>query len=126
MKWMSFAQAGRPGFGLVVDQSVWEAPADMAQQWPSLWHVVSTGQAQEVAEAISKNPRVWPLSELTVDLPMPDAPRIFCIGRNYKGHVAEDGVGMACKPPLWLKPGDLIEVQISQIGCLSNGVRDSD
>jgi hypothetical protein len=62
MKWMSFAQAGRPGFGLVVDQSVWEAPADMAQQWPSLWHVVSTGQAQEVAEAILKNPRVWPLA----------------------------------------------------------------
>jgi 2-keto-4-pentenoate hydratase/2-oxohepta-3-ene-1,7-dioic acid hydratase in catechol pathway len=37
-----------------------------------------------------------------------------------------DGVGMARKPPLWLKPGDLIEVQISQIGCLSNGVRDGD
>ena len=32
MKWMSFAQAGRPGFGLVVDQSVLEAPADMARQ----------------------------------------------------------------------------------------------
>ena len=282
MKWMSFNQAGRPGFGLVVDQSVLEAPADMAQQWPSLWHVVSHGLAPEVAEDILKNPRVWPLSELTVDLPMPHAPRIFCIGRNYKGHVAEvgsalpkypsmfirgveslvphgqplerpqasadfdfegelalvmgeggrhiprhqalskvfgysvfndgsvrdvqfqhsltagknfyrsgamgpwivsaadipdptqlwltttlngqrvqhsqtddlifdipaiieyisgitplqagdiiatgtpDGVGMARKPPLWLKPGDLIEVQISQIGCLSNGVRDGD
>jgi 2-keto-4-pentenoate hydratase/2-oxohepta-3-ene-1,7-dioic acid hydratase in catechol pathway len=37
-----------------------------------------------------------------------------------------DGVGMARKPPLWLKPGDLIEVQINQIGCLSNGVRDGD
>ena len=37
-----------------------------------------------------------------------------------------DGVGMSRKPPLWLQPGDLIEVQISQIGILSNGVRDGD
>ena len=66
MKWMSFNQAGRPGFGLVVDQSVLEAPADMAQQWPSLWHVVSHGLAREVAEGILKNPRVWPLAELAV------------------------------------------------------------
>jgi 2-keto-4-pentenoate hydratase/2-oxohepta-3-ene-1,7-dioic acid hydratase in catechol pathway len=37
-----------------------------------------------------------------------------------------DGVGMARKPPLWLQPGDLIEVQISQLGTLRNGVRNSD
>ena len=32
------------------------------------------------------------------------------------------GVGMARKPPLWLKPGDVVEVEISQIGVLRNGV----
>jgi hypothetical protein len=36
------------------------------------------------------------------------------------------GVGMARKPPLWLQPGDVIEVQISQIGTLSNGVCDGE
>jgi len=103
MKWMSFNQAGRPGFGLVVDQSVLEAPADMAQQWPSLWHVVSHGLAPEVAEGILKNPRVWSLAELTVDLPMPHAPRIFCIGRNYKGHVAELGSTLPKHPSLFIR-----------------------
>ena len=103
MKWMSFNQAGRPGFGLVVDQSVLEAPADMAQQWPSLWHVVSHGLAPEVAEGILKNPRVWPLADLAVDLPMPHAPRIFCIGRNYKGHVAELGAALPKHPSLFIR-----------------------
>jgi 2-keto-4-pentenoate hydratase/2-oxohepta-3-ene-1,7-dioic acid hydratase in catechol pathway len=103
MKWMSFAQAGRPGFGLVVDQSVLEAPADMALQWRSLWHVVSRGQAASVAEAILKNPRVWPLSEVVIDLPLPDAPRIFCIGRNYKGHVAEVGSALPQHPNLFTR-----------------------
>jgi 2-keto-4-pentenoate hydratase/2-oxohepta-3-ene-1,7-dioic acid hydratase in catechol pathway len=32
------------------------------------------------------------------------------------------GVGMARKPPLWLKPGDVVEVEISRIGVLRNGV----
>ena len=32
------------------------------------------------------------------------------------------GVGMACKPPRWLKPGDNIEVEIEKIGKLFNPV----
>lgn len=33
-----------------------------------------------------------------------------------------EGVGFARKPPLWLKPGDTIEVEISGIGALRNPV----
>jgi 2-keto-4-pentenoate hydratase/2-oxohepta-3-ene-1,7-dioic acid hydratase in catechol pathway len=32
------------------------------------------------------------------------------------------GVGMAAKPPRWLKPGDTVEIEIDGIGCLSNPV----
>ncbi len=34
------------------------------------------------------------------------------------------GVGAARKPPVWLAPGDLIEVEISHIGILANRVED--
>jgi len=34
------------------------------------------------------------------------------------------GVGFARKPPLWMKHGDLIEVEIEQVGLLSNPVVD--
>ena len=103
MKWMSFDQSGRKGFGLVADQSVLAAPAEVVQRWPSLWHVVSSGQAPEVAHAILKNPRVWPLADLAADLPLPNAPRIFCIGRNYKGHVAELGAAFPKYPSLFMR-----------------------
>jgi 2-keto-4-pentenoate hydratase/2-oxohepta-3-ene-1,7-dioic acid hydratase in catechol pathway len=33
------------------------------------------------------------------------------------------GVGAARKPPLWLQPGDMIEVEITKIGKLANPVR---
>jgi 2-keto-4-pentenoate hydratase/2-oxohepta-3-ene-1,7-dioic acid hydratase in catechol pathway len=32
------------------------------------------------------------------------------------------GVGFARKPPLWMKPGDVVEVEISQIGVLRNTI----
>jgi 2-keto-4-pentenoate hydratase/2-oxohepta-3-ene-1,7-dioic acid hydratase in catechol pathway len=32
------------------------------------------------------------------------------------------GVGMARKPPIWLKPGDTVEIEIENIGTLSNPV----
>jgi len=33
------------------------------------------------------------------------------------------GVGMARKPPVWLKPGDVVEVEIDGLGTLRNPVR---
>lgn len=32
------------------------------------------------------------------------------------------GVGFARKPPVWLKPGDTVEIEIESIGTLSNPV----
>ncbi len=34
------------------------------------------------------------------------------------------GVGAARQPPLWLRAGDIVEVDIGEIGCLQNRVRD--
>ena len=36
------------------------------------------------------------------------------------------GVGLARKPPLWMRHGDTVEVEVEQIGILSNPVRDRD
>jgi 2-keto-4-pentenoate hydratase/2-oxohepta-3-ene-1,7-dioic acid hydratase in catechol pathway len=33
------------------------------------------------------------------------------------------GVGMARKPPVWLKPGDVVEVEIDHLGLLRNTVK---
>jgi 2-keto-4-pentenoate hydratase/2-oxohepta-3-ene-1,7-dioic acid hydratase in catechol pathway len=34
------------------------------------------------------------------------------------------GVGSRRTPPLWLKPGDVVEVEIDRVGLLRNGVAD--
>jgi acylpyruvate hydrolase len=34
------------------------------------------------------------------------------------------GVGLACKPPVWMKAGDICEIEIEGIGVLSNAIAD--
>jgi 2-keto-4-pentenoate hydratase/2-oxohepta-3-ene-1,7-dioic acid hydratase in catechol pathway len=34
------------------------------------------------------------------------------------------GVGAKRQPPVWLKPGDVVEVDIARVGVLRNGVVD--
>ena len=34
------------------------------------------------------------------------------------------GVGAKRTPPLWLKPGDTVEVEIDRLGILRNGIAD--
>lgn len=34
------------------------------------------------------------------------------------------GVGSRRTPPLWMKPGDVVEVEIDRIGLLRNGIAD--
>jgi 2-keto-4-pentenoate hydratase/2-oxohepta-3-ene-1,7-dioic acid hydratase in catechol pathway len=34
------------------------------------------------------------------------------------------GVGAKREPPLWLKPGDTVEVEIDKVGLLRNGIAD--
>jgi 2-keto-4-pentenoate hydratase/2-oxohepta-3-ene-1,7-dioic acid hydratase in catechol pathway len=36
------------------------------------------------------------------------------------------GAGARLDPPVWLKPGDRVEVEVAELGRLSNGVRDED
>ncbi len=37
-----------------------------------------------------------------------------------------EGVGMTCKPPRYLRPGDQFEVEVSGVGVLSHGARQED
>ncbi len=41
------------------------------------------------------------LSDVRLLTPVPDAGKIICIGRNYRGHVAEGNTWRVRGPPLW-------------------------
>jgi 2-keto-4-pentenoate hydratase/2-oxohepta-3-ene-1,7-dioic acid hydratase in catechol pathway len=45
----------------------------------------------------------YPLDQITLLAPIPRPPAIFCVGRNYAGHIAEMGSAKPEKPLVFLK-----------------------
>ncbi|NKC31141.1 fumarylacetoacetate hydrolase family protein [Falsiroseomonas selenitidurans] len=72
------------------------------------------------------------VQEATLDHMIFDVPRIIAYCSSFTPLSPGDviatgtpgGVGAKRKPPLWLKPGDMVEVEITGIGVLRNGIAD--
>jgi len=72
------------------------------------------------------------MQHTTTDLMITDIPTLIAYFSTILPLEAGDvfvtgtpgGVGAKRKPPLWMKPGDIIEVEISQIGILRNVIVD--
>ena len=71
------------------------------------------------------------VADLTGKVVKPQGDNVELIGENpVRGDViatgTPSGVGFARDPQCWLQPGDSIEIEIDQIGCLENRVADED
>ncbi|MGI4860620.1 MAG: fumarylacetoacetate hydrolase family protein [Janthinobacterium lividum] len=72
------------------------------------------------------------VQQTTTDLMITDIPTLIAYFSTIIPLEAGDvlvtgtpgGVGAKRNPPLWMKPGDTVEVEISQIGILRNGIAD--
>jgi 2-keto-4-pentenoate hydratase/2-oxohepta-3-ene-1,7-dioic acid hydratase in catechol pathway len=90
MRFVSFENGGEASYGVWQDEQSWlQAPADFVAKYPDLKSVIAAGQLSQLATAASD-------AGLTVQadsakwLPViPNPGKIFCVGLNYKSHVAE-------------------------------------
>ena len=87
MKLASFFHGGKASFGAVQGDAI----VDLGRRtgYRSLFAALSADALDELRQAASAAPADHRLADVTLQLPMPDAPNYFCVGRNYKGHVAE-------------------------------------
>lgn len=72
------------------------------------------------------------LQDATIDMMIFDIPRQIEYCSNFTRLEPGDvivtgtpgGVGSRRTPPIWLKPGDIVEIEIDRIGLLRNGIAD--
>lgn len=90
MRFVSFEQHGQATYGVWKNEGVWlRAPAAFVAQYPDLKSVIQAGQldaleaavSQEGEEVLAANARLLPV--------IPNPGKVFCVGLNYKTHVAE-------------------------------------
>jgi 2-keto-4-pentenoate hydratase/2-oxohepta-3-ene-1,7-dioic acid hydratase in catechol pathway len=83
MRLMSYRLDGQPHYGAVVGEEVVDLSECIGAQFPSLQALLQAGAWSQAAEATSKGHTRHALAEVEFLAPIPDARRIFCIGRNY-------------------------------------------
>jgi 2-keto-4-pentenoate hydratase/2-oxohepta-3-ene-1,7-dioic acid hydratase in catechol pathway len=101
MKLVSFTVAGQPGYGLVVDGAIVSASRRLPHA-PTLRTALAAGLLLDLAKLAGENPD-HALDDVTFAIPVPDASKIICIGRNYKGHLAESGAKLPEKPSVFIR-----------------------
>ena len=103
MKLVTYTSAGhesrRQSWGVLSGDAI----VDMGGHYPTLRAALAAGALGEIAALAKQAKPTIALSEVTLLPPIPDAEKLFCAGKNYRGHVAEGGAPLPEKPSLYLR-----------------------
>jgi 2-keto-4-pentenoate hydratase/2-oxohepta-3-ene-1,7-dioic acid hydratase in catechol pathway len=102
MRLASYTVAGRSSYGIVTDNGAIDLPARLGPDCPTLRSAIAAGALPRIRAAATAAPDV-PLAALRYDLPIPDSGKIVCIGRNYRGHVAEGNLKLPEQPSVFIR-----------------------
>lgn len=90
MSFVSFETAGHQTYGLWKDQATWiQVPAAFQAQYPDLKSVIAVGKLDELDSLTRENGNAVTSANARLMPVIPNPSKIFCIGLNYKTHVAE-------------------------------------
>lgn len=90
MRFVSFEYQGRSSYGVWNDETSWtQAPAAFADQYPDLKAVIAADQLDALEAAARAQGRELRASDCHLLPVIPNPGKVFCVGLNYKNHVAE-------------------------------------
>lgn len=90
MSFVSFEIAGQQTYGLWKDEGNWiQVPDAFQAQYPDLKSVIAADQLDALEVATRQNGKAVTSSQARLLPVIPNPGKIFCIGLNYKTHVAE-------------------------------------
>jgi 2-keto-4-pentenoate hydratase/2-oxohepta-3-ene-1,7-dioic acid hydratase in catechol pathway len=90
MRFVSFEAAGQASYGVWQDESHWlQVPPTFQQKYPDLKAAIAANQLNELAALCIQQAVVIQSSQARLLPVIPQPEKIFCVGLNYKSHVAE-------------------------------------
>lgn len=90
MRFVSFEHQGQATYGLWQDEGVWlQVPAAFAAQYPDLKSVIAADQLAALEAATRQSGQAVQASAARLLPVIPNPGKVFCVGLNYKTHVAE-------------------------------------
>lgn len=90
MRFVSFVHQGQASYGLWNDDaSWWQAPAAFQALHPDLKSVIAAGQLGALEQAARSAGQLLQADACRLLPVIPNPGKVFCVGLNYKTHVAE-------------------------------------
>ena len=90
MSFVSFENAGQQTYGLWKDESNWiQVPQVFQAEYPDLKSVIAANKLDECEALTHQSGKSVTASQALLLPVIPNPSKIFCIGLNYKTHVAE-------------------------------------
>lgn len=103
MRLISFIKKGVCHPGVILYNGV----IDLAKhtKYKTVRELLESGELQKVASSVEGMPADYPLSDVTLDQPVPDARKIYCVGVNYMNRNEEykDGSDAPKYPSLFVR-----------------------
>lgn len=87
---MSFEIEGRQSYGIWQDENTWfEVPPLFLEKFPDLKSVIAADQLNELDSITRESGKAVQIAKARYLPVIPNPGKIFCVGLNYKTHVAE-------------------------------------
>ncbi len=103
MRWGSFRVGGQASYGIVTDAGIIDVGRRAGDAHPTLGRALADGVLDTLARQHGGSTPDHGLDAVTWLPVLTDAPRIFCIGLNYKAHQEETGRDPTDRPTVFVR-----------------------
>lgn len=102
MRLASFHHEGRSSYGIVEGESIIDLGAGSSSH-PTLRAAIAGDGLRNLPLDLAAGLPRRQLADIELDCPVPDAEKILCVGRNYRGHAAEVGIKVPDFPHVFIR-----------------------
>ncbi len=105
MRLITFEKDGRPALGIVRGERVADISAldpDVPQDWPTVFAKGVLERLRAMSESVPEE-RLIPYEGLRLLPPIPQPPKILCVGLNYTDHAEETGAKIPTIPIFFIR-----------------------
>ena len=108
MKLVAYERNGVAAYGALSGTRIVEADAATLARYPDIRAVLDAQALPELAAAVAGKPATLALSDVRLLPPVGNPRKIFCVGLNYKSHVAETKRPDAVHPAIFVRFADTL------------------
>jgi 2-keto-4-pentenoate hydratase/2-oxohepta-3-ene-1,7-dioic acid hydratase in catechol pathway len=106
MKLVAYQHEGKAGYGVLSGGRIAAPGKDFLERYPDIRAVLDDAALPKLQEVVAGAPATLALADVTPLPPLANPRKIFCVGLNYKSHVAETKRPDAEHPAIFVRFAD--------------------